>query len=661
MTALVSTAARTTLRRGLTAAIALTALACAAPAQAQRPAGIFAPGVPVDGPSADVRAVGEVDVARDGGAAIAYVRREGGEDHAFLALADAGVPGPGGRLDAGLPALTGRPAVAASDGGRVVAVFANAAGVFASVRPDGSQPFGAPQQIGGSGGADPVVDMAPTGVAYAAWTENGDIRAAYLPRRTAAFSGYPAAADADPSRAAGAGGTRRPRVAASADGTGLVVWGEPDGAGVTRVYARRLVRDRLSAVAADATVASFDGRAGGAADTPDVGFEDDSSYAWVAFRQALDAGGGTVTRGLIRRLRGSAFDPPYALDGAPPSGAVGAPRVGVNGRGQGLATVETAGGTVVASVIRDDTPGAVAALGVASGVSALPVAAAAENFDAIVAWNQAASLGAPAGVRARILEDDPALPVAPPFGGDATLSDPALGAVDPAAGLDADVNRAGDAVIAFIQGTDTDRRLVVAAYDRAPGAPAGTTTTNWRRSVRPALAWSPAFDVWSGGMSYQVLLDGQPLATTGAASLVPPLPIEDGTHTWQVVATDRRGQVARSATRNLRIDSTPPEVQIRISGRRQAGKPLKITVQSVEERPPLGSGPKQVRLDFGDRTRPVALKGEVATFPKVFRRGRFTLRASARDNAGNAAVLRRVITIKAAKKPKKAKRRPSRR
>jgi hypothetical protein len=643
-----------TLRRGLTAAIALTALACAAPAQAQRPAGIFAPGVPVDGPSADVRALGEVDVARDGGAAIAYVRRDGGEDHAFLALADAGVPGPGGRLDGGLPALIGRPAVAASDGGRVVAVFANAAGVYASVRPDATQPFGAPQQIGGAGAADPVVDMAPTGVAYAAWTENGDVRAAYLPRRTAAFQSYAGAADADPARVAGAGPARRPRVAASADGTGLVVWGEPDGAGVTRVYARRLVRERLSAVVADASVASFEGRTGAAADTPDVGFEDDSSYAWVAVRQALDDGaGGTVTRGLIRRLRGSAFDPPFAIDGAPPSGAVGAPRTGVNGRGQGLATVETPGGTVVASVIRDDTPGAVTALGVASGVAALPVAAAAENFDAIVAWNQAASLGAPAGVRARILEDDPALPVAPPFGADTALSDPALGPVDPAAGLDADVNRAGDAVIAFIQGTDTDRRLVVAAYDRAPGAPAGTTTTNWRRAARAPLAWSPAFDVWSGGMSYQVLLDGQPLATTGAASLVPPLPIPDGTHTWQVIATDRRGQVARSATRNLRIDSTPPEVQLRISGRRQAGRPLKITVQSVEEPPPLGSGPKQVRLDFGDRSPAVALAGEVATFPKVFRRGRFTLRASARDNAGNATVLRRVITIKAAKKPKK--------
>jgi hypothetical protein len=652
----VSTAARTTLRRGLTAALALGALACAAPAQAQRPTGSFATGIAVDGPSADVRAVGEVDVARDGGGAVSYLRRDGGEDHAFVSLVDAGVAQPGVRVDPGLGAVIARPAVAASDGGRVVAVFATAAGVFASVRPDGSQPFGAPQPLGGPGATDPVVDLAATGVAYAAWTENGDVRAAYLPRREASFRGYAGPADADPAREAGTGPSRRPRVAVSADGTGIVVWGEPGPDGLTRVFARRLVRDRLSVVASDATLSALDGRAARAADSPDVGFEDDSSFAWVAFRQTLDDGaGGVVVRAVARRLRGSGFDDPFAIDGAPPNGAVGPPRVGVNGRGQGILTVETPGGTVVASVVRDDVPTPVTALGVPSGVPALPVAAAAENFDGIVAWNRAPAPGS-AEVRARTLEDDPALPVAPPFGADAVLSDPTFGPVDTAAGLEADVDRAGDAVVAFVQGTAAERRLVVAAYDRAPGAPIGTSTTNWRRSATPTLAWSPAFDVWSGGMSYQVLLDGQPLGTTGATSLVPPLPIPDGTHTWQVIATDRRGQVARSATRNLRIDVSPPELVVRTSGVRRVGKLLKIFVRSYEERPPLGSGHRRLRLDPGDGALPRTAKREAATFRYVYpRKGTFMLRVSATDAAGNVVLVERPITIKAEKKPKRKK------
>ena len=122
-----------------------------------------------------------------------------------------------------------------------------------------------------------------------------------------------------------------------------------------------------------------------------------------------------------------------------------------------------------------------------------------------------------------------------------------------------------------------------------------------------------------------------------------------------MIATDRRGQVARSATRNLRIDATPPLIAAKITGKRQAGKPLKIRVTTIDERPPSGSGTKQVRIDFGDRTRTITIAGEAATFPHVFRKGRFTLRISARDKAGNASVLRRQIQIKGPKKKGKKK------
>ncbi len=345
------------LRRGIAAACVLAALAPVGSAVAQRTPGAFYPGQSVDGPSTDVRALGGVDLARDGGGAVAYVRRDGGEDHVFVSLLSAGVPQPPVRVDPGqAPLAPGEhPAIAASDGGQVAVVYANAAGVWAVVRAAGNRSFGPPQQLGDPGGAAPAVDMASTGVAYAVWSQNGDVRAAYLARRQSAFSGYAMPLDADQSNDAGSGPTMNPQVGTAADGTGIAVWGEKDATGMPHVIARRLVRAAPSAVTADATLGALDGRAAHAADSPDIGIEDDSSYAWVVFRQAIDDGaGGTTVRAVARRLRGSDFDDPSAIDGAPASGSVAAPRVGVNGDGAGIAVVEAPGGSTLASVIRDD-------------------------------------------------------------------------------------------------------------------------------------------------------------------------------------------------------------------------------------------------------------------------------------------------------------------
>ena len=54
----------------------ISLLAAAVPATARAD---FFPGEPIDGPSADVRSLGDVDVARDGSGALAYVKRDGGD------------------------------------------------------------------------------------------------------------------------------------------------------------------------------------------------------------------------------------------------------------------------------------------------------------------------------------------------------------------------------------------------------------------------------------------------------------------------------------------------------------------------------------------------------------------------------------------------------
>jgi len=640
-----------TLRRSTAAAVALLALAPAAPAAAQRAAGAFFPAQPVDGPSPDIVGRPHVDLARDGGGAVAYVRRDGGEDHVFVSLIAGGAPQAPVRVDGGLPPVVGAPAVAVSDGGRAVVVFADGAGLFYVIRPDGTQPFSAPQALANPGAADPTVDMSINGVAYAAWAQAGDVQAAYLPRRQSAFQAYGAPLDAAAPDDAGSGPALRPQVAASSDGTGVAVWGEREGAGA-HIVARRLVRARLSDVAVDATSASLDGHAGGSADTPHVSIEDDSSFAWVVFRQAFDDGaGGTIVRAVARRLRGSAFDDPVGVDGQPPFGSVGTPSVGINGRGQGMTAVEVPGGVALASVIRLDSPTPPRPLGTANGVTSQPVVAVGENFDGIAAWLAAPAPGQPAEAHAATLEDDIALGQPPPFGPDTLVSDPGLGPVDPAAGLSADVDRAGDGAMAFVQSGADGRRLVVATYDRAPGAPALNTTTNWRRLSQGPLTWSPAFDVW-GGLTYQVLVDGQPVGSTAATTLAPTAPIADGLHRWQVVATDPRGQSVRSATRNLRIDATPPGLTVKVSGKQQPGRTLTFALHAIDLRPPAGSGVRQLRIDFADGTQPTVVAADRATFGHGFRAGIFRVRVSATDVAGNATVVFRTVTIK---KPKKAK------
>ena len=197
------------------------------------------------------------------------------------------------------------------------------------------------------------------------------------------------------------------------------------------------------------------------------------------------------------------------------------------------------------------------------------------------------------------------------------------------------------------------RRLVVAAYDRSPGAPTPTTSTGWRRTTLPELSWAGAFDVW-GGITYSLILDGQPLGTTEALRFTPFTALTDGIHRWQIIATDRRGQVARAETRNLRIDGTPPKMLIKIGGKRLTGQRLTFSVRAIDLRSPLGSGIRQVRIDYRDGTFPVVTPTERPIFSHVFvRKGTFKVRISAQDGAGNYVVGYRTIKVKAPPKKKK--------
>ncbi|HEV7494577.1 PKD domain-containing protein [Baekduia sp.] len=616
------------MRRRLAFIVTTIAALAAVPGAAH--AAFFA-GEPVDGPSADIRSVGDVDIARDGTGAVAYVRRDGGVDHIFVSRLAGGVWQAPERVDVGLDASASTPAVAASDGGRLAVVFIAGGSAFAVVRQAGAPAWGAPQLLA-SGAADPSVDMSFNGAAYATFTVNGDVAGARMDRTATTFAGIPAPLDANPAAVAGVGSDRS-RVAIAADGTGVAVWGEAG-----HVYARRMYGTNPSSVVQDLTLPDLDGHTGGAADAPAVDIEDDSSFAWVVFRQQFTDGAGTTPRAIGIRLRGSRADPPVAFDGLGWGGqGVQPPAVDINGKGQGTATAGTTGGSALASVLKDDILNPARVLG-GSGPPAQPIGAVAETTDRVVGWISPAD-GTVHGV---FYDDKSSTRIIPGPGPDTALTSPDLGPVDPAAGFDVAGDRTGDFAFAFIQGAPDARRLVVAEYDRLPGAfRISTSSKNWRNVVKNPLAWGTALDLW-GPLTYNVLVDGKPVAQTQTTKATLPVgALSEGLHTWRVTATDRRGQSVTTLVKPLKVDTVAPTIAFSV---KRKGRVASVTAKPADVIPPSGnaSGIKYVRIDWGDGSGYEQARKASHSYGH---RGAFTVRVSATDRAGNLAVAERQIHI----------------
>ena len=578
--------------------------------------GKFFAGTPIDGPTADIQSLGDLDVARDGTGALAYIKRVSGVDHVFVSRLVNGVFGPGEQVDAGLGGAGSDPTIAASDGGRLVVAFVNGGSVYSMVRPAGAG-YAPVQEISASG-VNPDVEMSINGVGYVTWSSGGQVLAARLERNGVAFNGIPGALNIDPTVNAGTG-TGRPRVAVAADGVATVVWGEGG-----HVYARRIFELRLSTAPQDL---------GAGADLPEIGTEDDSSFAWVAFRQNGIA--------VARRLLGSQFDPPVTIEGGEMPDSV---HVAVNGRGVGYAAIGgQATNGAYGAVLKDDifNPGAI--IGGGFGVPSVAVPAAAENGWGMVAYQQG-DAGGGRLVHARPYDYVPASRAVTPPGPDVLLSDPALGPTDAARGMLAGADRAGDLALAFVQGTGADSQIVGAAFDRAPGTFRGSTSTKFRRFAHPRLKWSAAFELW-GPLTYTVLIDNKPAGQTTSTGITVPVKIADGLHRWRVVATDRRGQTSATPTRNMRVDATPPKVGFKVSGTRKRGAFVKVgaSVSDASGTTAKASGLKNVRISFGDGSK--AIPGRHAVH-RYSRSGHFTVRVSASDNAGNVVTKRRRITIR---------------
>ncbi|WP_205698721.1 hypothetical protein [Conexibacter sp. SYSU D00693] len=601
------------MRRRLALPAMALAAALAAPAGAHA---AFFQAEPVDGPTPDIVSVGDVDVARDGSGAITYVKKDGGVDHVFVSrLVNGSFQAPE-RLDGGIEAPAQTPAVAVTDGGRAAVVWESGGGLWAAVKPAGDQPWTAPQVVA-AGGSAPSVDMSINGGAYVSFTVGTDVRLARLGRKDAGFVGLPDAADVDAAHPAG-DGTRRSRLAIAADGTAVVVFGEQLGDGRTHTIARRVFQDRVSTSPVDATLDSLDGRAGGDADLPEVDVEDDSSFAYVAFRQSL----GGQTRSIVRRLRGGAFDEPLVGDAVEPGGpdAIASTRVDVSGRGEGIIT-SASGSGVFGALLRENKLVPARVLG-GGGPYSRPAGGVAESQDRVAAWIDGDL------VRASYWDDKPESRIAPLPSEPTTISNPGLGPVDQSGGFDAGIDRIGNAVAAFVQGQGGDRRLVAAVYDRTPGTFLGLTTTKWRAYARPPLSWQAPLDLW-GPITYSVQIGGKEVAKTTDTKVTVPTVVPDGILTWKVVATDKRGQTSTMKPRNLRVDHTPPSLTVKV---RKRGRVVSVTAKAkdVVKGSTRASGFKLVRIAWGDGAKTDALRAS----HRYSRKGKVTITISAYDNAG---------------------------
>ncbi|HMJ01996.1 MAG TPA: hypothetical protein VK506_03590 [Conexibacter sp.] len=604
------------------------------------------PGDPVVGPSAALRSLGGVDLAPDGSGALVTTIQEGGVDHVFASRLVNGAWSAPERLDGGLDGPSAQPAVAAADGGRVVIAFANGGNVYAVTRADAGAGWVRQTLWSGGGASDPHVDVSVNGKAYAVFAAPGagghDVRVAHA-RSGGAWTVIGAPLDANPGNDAGAGAGRA-HVAASADGVGIVVWGEAG-----RVFARRVQGVRPSVVSVDALDGLvLEGLPAIAADSPVVSTQDDDSFTGVAFRAVFDVGGTPRSRAVFRRLRGSRFETPVAVDAAPFASGQGSvsPRIATVGTGQGLVVAgnDVTNTTSALNLLFDVEPSTLVQADslFANTTPGFAVPATATARKMVVAWQATPPGGAPA-IHGRYRDGGD-------FEAELALSRPELGPTVAADGLFAAGDDSGNIAVAWIQDVPGQgRAVVVAAVDQPPARFGVKAIRGFQRSDRPLLTWGIAREQW--GRYFKVTIDGVEAGVTGQRSFRPRTPLAQGTHTWQVTALDRRGQQFAARGSSVKVDSVAAFVRARLTGARHTGGLLRLLVQATDT--PTGtarkaagvvtSGVREILVDWGDGAERERIQR--GTQHAYARSGRYVLRVFVTDRAGNRTLVRQRLKI----------------
>ncbi|MBB4664735.1 hypothetical protein [Conexibacter arvalis] len=639
---------RTVSRRALLAAVAAVALIATLLAAAPARAGLYT-GELIFGPHGGLRTIGNLDITSDGTGAIVYTVDEGGGPQVYVSrLVDGAWSGPE-RVDAGLPGGSSNPHVSTSPGGRVVVSYANGGNIYAASRAPGAGGWTV-QAVWGSGGAsEPWVDLGVNGKAYLVFAAPGagghDVRIAYS-KNSAPFELLGAPLDANPAADAGAG-DGRPRVGSAASGAAIVAWGESG-----TVVARRVVGLRPSVAHANAADGfTLEGLPPVGFDQPEVAVQDDDAFAGVTTRAHFDVNGSRTTRAVYHRFRGSRFEWRAVPDAAPfgsgrsSSGA----RMSNTGVGQGLviATDDVTNLTTAIPMKADLAPTAPVQVDslAASTAPTFPVTGTATPLKMMVAWQYTGPDGA-TDVRGRFYNGRE-------FEAEQVLSRPELGPTAAGRGISAAGDDDGDIAVAWIQDVPGQGPAIVSAVIDQPPTRlrARAQRVAWERTATPTLAWTPARESW--GVSYKVVVDGVEVVTTPRSSFRLRTPVADGLHSWSVTAVDRRGQTLTAPAGTFRVDTVAPTARARLTGAKRPGSSLRLTLRPSDPPPPVAagaapaktSGVASVIVDWGDRSRRERVKrGARHAYARA---GRYTIRITVADKAGNKAVVRQVVKIAA--------------
>jgi PKD domain len=259
----------------------------------------------------------------------------------------------------------------------------------------------------------------------------------------------------------------------------------------------------------------------------------------------------------------------------------------------------------------------------------------------LVVWQHDPGASGTAEIRARPYEFSSG------FTPELVLSSPTLGPTEASAGLATGGDKHGDAVVAWVQGTGSSRRIVAAQLYEPPGSFAPSKSFAYALSTLPVLAWSAPKNTW--GVTYQVSVDGVQVAQTSGTRLSVPDALSQGRHTWLVSAVNPAGQTSTSAPAIVFVDTLAPRVTVTLGGRRRTGSALRIRISYSDAPPGLpprdGSGVSSVKVSWGDGTH--ARVKHAASH--VYRRpGRYELRVSVTDRAGNVSTIKRRVKISSA-------------
>lgn len=632
--------------RASACALALAALGAASPALAARPrmptqapndAVIAAPGTPVvslDG----------LSIARDGTGGLVYLADSGGVAHVFVSVLSGGAFQAPVQVDAGLAGPSSQPVIAAGNGGVLLVAFINGGELYVSQTTAAGTPLSAPSGLF-AGAANPAISISNFGKAYLAFTDTsrggGEVRTAFFSVPTQpswALEAPPL--NADPAQPAGLG-SGRPAVVAAGDGVGIVAWGENG-----HVYTRRVVGTTPSAVDEQADPASFDGWQEVSATAASIAAGGNDTYATVAFTETLSNGSSQQTLVLDSLLHGSQYDATQEADGATLGGPEGAgdPQAAVTEYGRGLVTSALASSNELFA----QTLGSNDAFGAVQRVDSLDNSAAPDAIPAVaglastlIAWQQDPGVAGPAEVRLRYAPDGS------DFGPEQVLSSPSLGPTDAARGLVAGGDVAGDAAVAWVQGSPGQEAIVAAQLFKAPGSFAPEHRFMYSTTSSPALSWTAANELW-GSPVYQVSIDGATVGQTTAQTLAPPAPLTDGRHSYQVTAVNAAGAGTTDRAAVVFVDTVAPTATLRLRGPLAIGHTERLSVD-YRDLPPAGlppsaaSGVATVFVHWGDGTVQRIRRNSLA---HVYDRARwYTITVAVTDRAGNRTVVRARIRI----------------